>query len=339
MTFCRSLLPILIVAMTCTGCNTFRYSQVSASASNDLNGLSSGWVSSTTITNSSEQLKDITFVSYLLSNVQYSIVSPTLIPTASGPTTAVVVNFGGTTSTTTTAVTSNSVANQLNVIEFGQNGSLTNTGTNSGVSWANQLATTSFFGTNTLVLPQSADVGNDSILGWGRWTDPIYKANNTVQTGCCSNNISAHYVYGAVTPDSVITSMPLGGAVQFSFLGATSPTVSDGSSSPGTLSNTSTVGVAFGGPTGTTRIGVSLTGSIGGSAFTVASSGGSAAPASSLITYSSSTQTFTGATSAGGTVSGFFAGPTADHIGLTYSTPKSVGSTVLIQGAAAFIKK
>jgi len=187
------------------------------------------------------------------------------------------------------------------------------------------------------------DTGIDSTgqVGWGRWTSPITYSYLT-QIACCNNNESVQFVYGNPTPNNAI---PSTGTATFNLIGNTSPTISDGSVAPGTLTS-GHVAVLWGGATANTRLGVDLQGNIGGTSFTIESPGYPTVTLSSPISYNPTTQSFSGSFLASvgnpnlNQVSGFFAGPSASLIGLTYSTPATVGgtlsSTVSVQGAAAF---
>jgi len=190
------------------------------------------------------------------------------------------------------------------------------------------------------------DTGIDSTgqVGWGRWINPntVERGSTNTQIACCSNNESLQFVYGNPTPN---TAIPTTGVATFNLIGDTSPTISDGSVAPGTLTS-GQVAVLWGGATANTRLGVNLQGTIGGTSFQIKSPGYPTVTLSSPISYNPTTQSFSGTFLAAvgnpnlNQVSGFFAGPNASLIGLTYSTPATVGgtlsSTVSIQGAAAF---
>lgn len=191
------------------------------------------------------------------------------------------------------------------------------------------------------------DTGSDAILGWGRWTGDAYMRKGVIQAGCCSENKSAHYVFGAATSDSVIKSMPRGftsaDVVTFSLIGASSPTLADGSFAPGTLNaTTSKVGVLWGGASALPKIGVELYGTINNLPFTVKSLGGASTPMSTNIVYNPATLSFSGNNQFvdGSKVSGFFAGKDATHIGLTYTASVQGFTTTPaireVQGVAAF---
>ena len=178
---------------------------------------------------------------------------------------------------------------------------------------------------------QVLDNGIDSsgILSWGRWTGPAAISGGA--RTCCTPTDSLHYVFGNTTPNAGI---PQIGTALFNLVGATPPTISGGSAPPGVLNPGSQIGVQWGGATAATRIGVSVSGSVAGQNFQLTTDNGAAGPGSSLVTYNPATRSFGGEVT-GGQVSGFFAGPNATHIGITYRADLgSSGQTA--QGAAAF---
>src|SRR3546814_7024715 len=80
------------------------------------------------------------------------------------------------------------------------------------------------------------------------------------------------------------TNLPSAGTVSYAMIGATKPTIRDGSLAPGSISGSAAV--AFG---SVAKIGLDLQVSIGGHAYAVATTGGVAAPDSSQISVNSST--------------------------------------------------
>jgi hypothetical protein len=83
--------------------------------------------------------------------------------------------------------------------------------------------------------------------------------------------------------------LPTSGTATFNLIGATSPTLSNGASAPGTLTS-GVVNVAWGTVGPNPAIGVNLAGTINGNAFTVTSNLGGIASPSSGITYNAATQ-------------------------------------------------
>src|SRR3546814_18862226 len=71
------------------------------------------------------------------------------------------------------------------------------------------------------------------------------------------------------------TNLPASGTVSYAMIGATKPTIRDGSLAPGSISGSAAV--AFG---SVAKIGLDLQVSIGGHAYAVATTGGVSAPAS-----------------------------------------------------------
>jgi hypothetical protein len=351
-----TILVLLLSGLSLAGCTQMALTNTSQNLSNvtDLNSLNTSWVDSSGFATgvSLGPIFTETFNVYSLSGVTYSMVSPSVGPSTSGPTSAVLVNAGGITISNTqdqttvngitTSGTTTTNANLLKILQFGAGSSLTNTANPAAPgAWSlsfdptnsSQQSIQSAINAVNAALPTVADAGNDSILGWGRWTNATYVANGTIASACCSPNISAHYVFGTATPNA---NLPASGSATFNLVGATSPTISNGSLSPGVLNAGSQVAVTWGGPAGNTLVGLNLFGTIGARPFTVQSPGGLGAPS---VLYNLNTQSFTMTNSIvdGSSASGFIAGPNATEIGLTYSTPRQVGPSILsIQGAAAF---
>ena len=320
-----TLLMVLVAAGFATGCRT-HYQQHAVSAEKGLDKINAKWESHS----SGSFGEETTYTSYLVSDVHYGMASPLGPPVTTAETTAVVVK----------PLTS------LHVIEFGDINTPTSTGnsTSSGVgreSWAGQFGPNKITAVNINAVNRSIaairDEGNDNILGWGRWTDARFTSAGVVVPGCCSENKSAHYVFGAATPNANI---PLSGTAMFNYHAATSPTLTSGINAPGTLSNASQVGVSWGGASTNTKIGISLQGSfttpgLVAVPFSVSTAGGAANPLNGGLAYDAATRSFGGIIT-GGSVSGFIAGPQATHVGLTYQATVAGAITGIAQGAAAF---
>jgi hypothetical protein len=320
-----TVLMVLVAAGFATGCRT-HYQQHAVSAEKGLDKIITPWEGHS----SGSYGEHTTYTSYLVSDVHYGMASPLGPPVTTGETTAVVVK----------------PFTSLNVIEFGDISTPTSTGnsTTSGVgreSWAGQFGPNKITAVNTNAVNHSIaairDAGNDSILGWGRWTDSRFINAGVVVPGCCSENKSAHYVFGAATPNDTI---PASGTATFNLIAATSPTLTSGINAPGTLSNASQVGVSWGGASTDTKIGISLQGSFTAPGpvpvpFSVTTAGGAAAPLNGGLDYDQATRSFGGIIT-GGSVSGFIAGPQATHVGLTYQATVAGAITGIAQGAAAF---
>jgi hypothetical protein len=324
----RLLSAVLFAAVFTTGCKSSSYEFARKDMpGTDLNDVSKEFYTSMTW---SDESITYTLTGYKLSGVRYAMAAPSSSLSVSDVTNAIVVNSGA-----------------LKALEFGSGTALTNTAfdpivflTIQAKSWSDVFSS----GDNPFAdgrqaytqnaVAKIADGGNDSILGWGRWTSSLYTKNGAIQAACCSATKSAHYVFGAPTQ-----TLPTSGTASFDLIGATSPTLSNGASSPGTL-NSGVVNVAWGlAAGGSPAIGVSMAGTINGAAFTVISNPGPAGPGtahlSSGISYNAGTQSFSSpiAMTDGSSVSGFFAGPDATHVGLSYSKPVTGGT---VQGAVAF---
>jgi hypothetical protein len=198
---------------------------------------------------------------------------------------------------------------------------------------------------------QSADVGGDSIITWGRWTNGSYAqvqtfGNTPVALGA---EQGLHYAIGGITPAA---NMPGAGTANanFSLMGATSPTFGDGAMAPGTFAGA--LAVSWGGAV-STRVGMTMTVTMpGDSNYVATTSGALANPAASQIQVFGGSAQFTGtvpvvspgracASNPGAcnvNVTGFFAGPAAQRAGLAYQIG-SGNAQQSIYGAAAFIKQ
>jgi hypothetical protein len=318
------VLIVLAVASLGAGCNGIRFYQIQSAGAENLNAMDKDWEYSRESGSLAFPGYVNTYASYRINSTHLSIISPaSASPSTTAGTSAVLVNG---------PPSDRSAPSRLVALEFGEGGTLTNTEAFSGVPWASKLQSTETpLLAGRLDAPGKfvADASNDNVLGWGRWTSNQFTNAGTVQAGCCNNNKSAHYVFGAATPNANIPNT--GVIATFNLIGATSPTISDGSSAPGTL-NAGTVAVAFNGASASTLMGVNLAGTLGGLPFTVRSVGTTAAPS---IPYDPVTRSFTmtGSSVDGSSVSGFLAGPAATHVGLTYAAQRGSDS---IQGAAAF---
>ncbi|HMA90790.1 MAG TPA: FecR family protein [Burkholderiales bacterium] len=195
----------------------------------------------------------------------------------------------------------------------------------------------------TQVTLVQGDSGNDGIIAWGRWTGGV---NINCGAALCpaqptyTNNQGLHYVVGLPTP-----SLPTSGTATYALLGATSPTYVDGRTAPGTLSS-GNLDVKFQ-ATGAT-IGVNLNVAmpdkmgymISGSAGTT--SGSMFSGGTNLMVQGTGSASCDGNCSA--SVQGFFAGPSAQRVGLAYTINDSAsigptGAQATILGAAAFTKQ
>jgi hypothetical protein len=198
---------------------------------------------------------------------------------------------------------------------------------------------------------QSADVGGDSIITWGRWTNGSYEMVQTFGTTpvALGAEQGLHYVIGGMTPNA---NMPIAGTANasFSLMGATRPTFGDGAMPAGTL--TGSLAVSWGGVTAT-KVGMSLSVSMPGDAnYVVTTSGALGNPAASQVGTLFNAQFFgtvplvspgsracaanPGACNAN--ITGFFAGPAAQRAGLAYQIG-SGSAQQSIYGAAAFAKQ
>ena len=192
----------------------------------------------------------------------------------------------------------------------------------------------------TAALEQGAVSG---ILSWERWANGTVN-DQTSTTYAISANQGIHVINGVAA-----TKIPTSGTYTYNLVGATHPTMANGSQSPGTLNNGS-VGVAFG---STPKFGVNLNVQIGGGTYNIASSGGSAAPSLSATNFISSglfnASNIPTVLTAGtnvvcpsgckANVNGFLAGKGASHLGMLYQFGNTTTNpSQLVSGAAGFAR-
>jgi hypothetical protein len=178
------------------------------------------------------------------------------------------------------------------------------------------------------------DYGNDGIIAWGRWTGNVTGLADIDGLLPVNENYSAnqglHYVVGVPT-----ATMPMVGTATYSLLGATQPTYVDGSSAPGRLTGGLTVDF------GQLVVGVNLNVAMpDGRGYGV---GGTGQIAGNII-YTAGGLTTSGTGGACGSgcsavVSGFFAGTSAERVGLGYNISDFGTVSKEVIGAAAFKKQ
>lgn len=147
-----------------------------------------------------------------------------------------------------------------------------------------------------------SESGNDSIIGWGRWTGGQYTVNGVNQSAMTANQ-GLHYVVGI--PTAV---MPTTGVANYSLLGATKPTDLNGVFAPGTFTlnnmsvnfGTSSYSLGFGVNINSNNYTASASGSLSGNGF-------SSALSVSCYTVCS------------GSVQGAFFGASAQRLGIAYT--------------------
>lgn len=180
-----------------------------------------------------------------------------------------------------------------------------------------------------------ADFGTDGILAWGRWIGNVsgiwncegpicqFSENYTDQQGL-------HYVVGMPT-----VTMPTSGSASYTLLGATRPTFVDGSASPGTFTLNSLF-VNFG-PTASVNLNFDV--KIGADGYRVSAPG---TASSAIISFSPSASAIPGFNSCSSgcsaSVQGFFAGASAERIGVGYLVSDFFPTFKEASGAAAFKK-
>ena len=194
------------------------------------------------------------------------------------------------------------------------------------------------------------DAGNDGPVSWARWTGGAL--GGTAYSNPAPTMPADGGMHIAVGSDA--TNIPVSGTAQYGLVGATRPTIDDGSVSPGTF--TGTLGVAFGANSSTARVGIDFNVSIGGHDYAFASQGGSADPTQSDINLYGAYfgQNFGHAaegryditpggpacqgSSCRAVVSGFLSGNGASHAAVSYtiSGTGSSNNAGAVQGTAVF---
>ena len=182
----------------------------------------------------------------------------------------------------------------------------------------------------------AVETGADGVVGWGRWVNGTVSTD--IYTGLplpvpLSGSESHHYAVGVPTAD-----MPTGGTASYSLLGATSPTLRDGTGT-GTVTAAS-LNVDFG--SGLVDATVAFT--LGGDGYSISSAAGGEPLSISGSRFggslSSSSVGGTGGACVSGcsaSIEGFFAGSGASRAGLAYDVADFFNSKQ-INGAAAFTR-
>ncbi|MEZ5728926.1 MAG: hypothetical protein R3E48_13570 [Burkholderiaceae bacterium] len=126
-----------------------------------------------------------------------------------------------------------------------------------------------------------AEHGSDPYVSWGRWTggDVHVTGSAYVYRAPYTSNQGMHYLVG-----SPALGLPTQGRFSYSLVGATQPTFSDGSTSPGSFAGR--IGVQFA-PGSAARIGIEAQVRIGGGTYAIATSGGVSDPSASELQLSS----------------------------------------------------
>lgn len=189
----------------------------------------------------------------------------------------------------------------------------------------------SFFGPFVLQSGSNVDFGTDGILAWGRWTgDVTVPLDLSPPPPTLGQNQGVPYVIGMPTPN-----MPTSGNATYTLLGAAQPTYVDGSTSPGVFSGT--IDVNFGARAGIT-VGMNFTVAMPDTTYQLSGS----STATSALFSATPTVTIGGSAcvSAGcsASVDGFFAGASAERIGVGYQITDSQSTVKQVVGTAAFTK-
>jgi hypothetical protein len=177
-----------------------------------------------------------------------------------------------------------------------------------------------------------SDSGTDGVLAWGRWTGGTTAATGTASAATFGANQGFHYVIGQPT-----SAMPTSGVASMSLVGATKPTINDGSLAPGSFAGA--LKVDF----GAYKVGADFTVSIGALTLPIVTAGGLAAPSSSELSISGASFNGTVTSAAGScgactctaNVTGLFSGAGATSAGMAYKILDN-NTSKYIQGTAAF---
>jgi hypothetical protein len=179
-----------------------------------------------------------------------------------------------------------------------------------------------------LVNGSVVESGNDGIIAWGRWIGDVSVPADGQLSDTYGQNQGLHYVIGIPT-----ATLPASGTATYSILGATSPTYTDGTASPGTFSGSLTVDFGLRGSGITANFNVA----IGGTSYGLA--GTTSTTTVFAMTTADQSLSVSGCLSSpcSGLVAGFFAGSTAERAGVSYHIgDPNIGKDIL--GAAAFKK-
>lgn len=170
--------------------------------------------------------------------------------------------------------------------------------------------------------------GYDGVIGWGRWAAGRYNVTSSALGNTdLAQTQGLHYVYGVPT-----AALPTQGSAAYFVLGATGPTVLDGSLAPGkfsgTLANGAVLEVDFGSATMALGFQAAFA---NGPTYTVDGRQLKATPA---FAFGGGDLRTAGCAARGcaASVSGFFAGPAAERAGVAYQI---VDGTASVNGAAA----
>ena len=170
--------------------------------------------------------------------------------------------------------------------------------------------------------------GASGIVGWSRWSDGTLIAGNLAYT--LSANQGVHSVWG--TP---LTNLPTSGSATYDLVGATKPTIGDGSAAPGSF--TGALAVSF----AAMKLGWESTIGFNGTNYVFNSAGGLAAPSVTLGSDGRWIGSSAAVNGLQGRAYGFLAGDGASHAGMTYLLPTVAGGSdaVTLTGAAAFQRR
>jgi MBG domain (YGX type)/FecR protein len=182
------------------------------------------------------------------------------------------------------------------------------------------------------------------ILSWERWTNGTVNDQTSTNYTLTSNQ-GIHVLNGVLATNVPTTNV----TYLYNFVGATSPTIADGSVAPGSMQKNSQVGITFG---SSPLFGVNLNVNINSSNFNIQSPGSASSPSlpaiglaanpifsnSSIPTTLTSGSGLTGCTTTcNASINGFLAGNGATHLGILYQF-NTANAAKMVSGAAAFAR-
>ncbi|MFZ4758054.1 MAG: hypothetical protein ACOYLX_07790, partial [Burkholderiaceae bacterium] len=185
-----------------------------------------------------------------------------------------------------------------------------------------------------------ADAGGDGLAAWGRWVDGSARTAVLHTTDAGAGRTSLHYLVGIPT-----LTMPTEGAARYAMVGATAPTISDGSRAPGTFIGDAKVFFATGRDTRIAFEGIVRLGD--DTRYRFATPGALVTPLATTLTLSGPNTFRTtlpvqaegpgalGCTTAGAcraSVSGAFLGPDAARLGVGYTVSGTTPGGPTIDG-------
>ena len=191
----------------------------------------------------------------------------------------------------------------------------------------------------------TAEPGMDAFVAWGRWTGGTTAGVLNAKPGIVLSAMEGfHLALGLKTAPA---SVPASGGATYVLIGATHPTLEDGSLALGTL--TGAMNVSFAGAS--TKVGFALSIDMpGDTTYAVTTNGGTGTPSTSevgsvaavnpariggAVIVTSAGKACTGGASCKATFQGFIAGPNSDRVALVFTLSAGMLGTQ-VRGVAVF---